>query len=69
MHRGPRQREHRAAAARHWQVVEAADRFSLGGDFLAREHDVNVRLDDPVRAQVGRAIIRLWTPSRGPMTT
>ena len=30
-------------------------RVALGGDFLTRKHNVHISLDDPVRAQVGRA--------------
>src|SRR5271154_7415810 len=37
MHCRPRQREHRAAAARRLQIVEAADGIALGSHLLAGE--------------------------------
>ena len=44
--------EHRTAIAGHGQIVEAANRFTLDGGFLAGENDVNVGLDYSVRAHV-----------------
>ena len=53
MHRGPRQREHRAAAARRLQIVETANGIALGSYLLAGEDYVNARFENSVRAHVG----------------
>src|SRR5579883_2928223 len=53
--RRPGERKQRVAPAQQGKVVEAADRLALGGRLVAREHRVNLGLDDLVAALVGHA--------------